>query len=310
MGGDHRQSNFVWVALFLAPGLALYGTFIVYAMLTSFGYSLFNWSGLGDLGAFLGSKNYEFVLWAGGEVSVIFWHAVANNILYFIATLVLTSVGGLLISYCLTLISDRTSNLFKTIFFLPMVIPPIVVGYLWGIYLDPNSGAIAVGLHSLGLDGLMLPLLGLKATALPTVAAITVWSHLGIYIFILTPAINNVPSETIEAARVDGAGALRTFALIIFPQILPIYLTVVTLLFIGSFGIFDLVFILEGPGGGPDFATDTLATLFFRSAFGSAQGGATASMSMAAAMAILGFILIMGVSAVLIVLQRRVARFY
>jgi raffinose/stachyose/melibiose transport system permease protein len=297
----------VFIAAFLAPALVLYGVFILYAIANSIRFSLYNWTGLGDLGAFVGLANYEFVLWSG-SLSSQFWVALGHNFYFFAITLALISVGGLAVAFALTLVRESKAQIYKTIFFIPMVIPPIVVAYLWGMYLDPNSGALSVILRSLHLTMINLPYLGLQATALPTIAVITVWSSLGLYIFIFIPAINNVPAEIIEAAKVDGAGAVRTFFSIVFPNILPTYITVTALVFVAAFGAFDLIYILEGPGAGPDFSTDTIATLFFRSAFGSTQGGASTGMSLAAAMAILGFIVVIGVSAILIALQRRAAR--
>lgn len=302
-----RRRRMGFIALFLAPAAALYAVFIIYSMANSVRFSFFNWTGMGPLGDFVGLKNYAYVL-AGTALSQQFWNALGHNIYFFLITLMLVSVGGLAIAYSLTLVSERSSHVYKTIFFIPMVIPPMVVAYLWGMYLEPSAGAIPMALRSLGLDAINLPVLGLQATALPTLAVITVWATLGLYIFIFIPAINGIPTEIFEAARVDGAGTVRIFFSIVLPNIWPTYITVTTLVFIGAFGVFDLVYILEGPAGGPNFSTDVLATLFFRSAFGSTQGGSSASMSLASAMAILGFLLVMCVAAVLVALQRRASR--
>lgn len=289
--------------VFLAPGAVLYGVFVLYAIVMSIRYSVFNWTGMGPVKDFLGAANYVYVLW-GSDYALMLWRAIAHNVLFFLLTLALVSVGGLGIAYCLTLVKERTAGVYQTLFFLPMVVPPVVIAYLWGMYLEPNSGAIAAVLEFLHLDALNMPYLGQPSTALAAVAVITVWASLGYYVFILLPAINDVPIELIEAAKVDGAGRWRTFWVIVLPMIRPTYVTVTTLLFIGAFGVFDYVYILEGPAGGPNYATDVIATLFFRTAFGSTQGGASASMSLASAMAVVGFVIVMSVAAVLIRVQK------
>lgn len=302
----HRRA-WPFIAAFLTPAVAVYAIFIVYSLVASFRYSLYNWTGLGDLTFFVGARNYEVALWESGRVSELLWNALWHNILFFAISMALVSVIGLGVAFMLTMVRESRAHRFEIVYFLPMVIPPLVVAYLWGMYLDPTSGALAQLLGMLGLSSLNFPFLGTETTALATIAVIAGWASMGYYIFIFLPSLNDIPAEITDAARVDGAGSLRMFFSVIFPIIKPTYITVTALVFIASFGLFDFIFILQGAAGGPNFSTDVLGTLFFRTAFGATQGGATASMSLAAAMAIVGFVIVMIVSGVLVVLQRRAA---
>jgi len=302
----HRKS-WPFMVSFLAPAVLLYLVFIIYPFLSSIRYSLFNWDGVGPIENFIGLKNYSFVLWSK-SFSGQFWNAVLHNFYFFALTMILVSVLGLGISYLLTKIKETNSRVFQAIYFLPMVVPPIVIAYLWAMYLEPNSGAVSDILSVLHLNFMNVPFLGTPSTALPTIAVITVWATLGYNIFIFIPALNNIPAEITEAAQVDGASGSRTFFSVIFPMILPTYLTITTLVFIGAFGVFDYIYILEGVEGGPNYATDTLSILFFRTAFGSSVGGSAGGLGLAAAMAVIGFVIVMIASAGLVILQKRASQ--
>ncbi len=187
---------------------------------------------------------------------------------------------------------------------MPLVIPPIVVAYLWSIYLEPNYGVIATIEQSLHLSGLNVSLLGSQALALPTIAVITAWAGMGFPILVFLAALIDVPKELMDAAKIDGAGNLRTFWSVTLPLIRSTIYTIMTLNFVWSFGTFDLIYIMEGTQAGPNYATDVLGTLFYRTAFGGF--GATArGLGLATALAVVGFGLVMIASAFFVILQKR-----
>jgi raffinose/stachyose/melibiose transport system permease protein len=301
-----RRRTRWFIVSFLAPASILYAMFIIYPFLSSVRYSLYNWTGIGPLKDFIGLKNYAYALFSS-DFAGQFWRAMLHNVYFFVLTIFLVSVCGLGIAYFLTRVKERYAQWLEVIYFLPMVIPPIVVAYLWAMYLEPNQGTIPAFLSALHLNFLNIPFLGEARSALPTIAVITVWATLGYSVFIFIPAINNIPTEMFEAARVDGAGSIRIFFSIVFRMIMPTYLTICTLVFISAFGIFDYVFILESQYGGPNYATDVLSTLFFRIAFGT-MNGQSGGLGLASALAVIGFVVVMIASSILVVFQKRASR--
>jgi raffinose/stachyose/melibiose transport system permease protein len=283
--------------------LLLYVVFVIYPFLSSLRYSLYNWDGVGPLSNFIGLKNYTYILFSH-DFSGLFWRAVGHNLYFFVLSMILTAIFGLGLAYLLVMIHERPSRWFQVIYFIPMVVPPVVIAYLWSMYLEPNYGAIPGILKALHLNALNVPFLGSHALALPTIAVITAWAGMGFPILVFIAALISVPEELLDAARVDGAGRWRTFFSVVFPMIRPTFLTITTLNFVGSFGTFDYIYIMEGTQAGPNYATDVIGTLFYRTAFGG-FGTTAQGVGLATALAVIGFIIVMIVSAVFVWMQKR-----
>ena len=296
-----RRGSFGWM---LVPAVAVYLVFIAYPFVTGIRYSFFNWQGVGPLTDFIGLANYRFIFSASG-----FWpfvsRVIVHSMYFFVLSFILSVIFGLLLAFMLYNINARLSKFLQVLYFVPYVIPPIVVAYIWSMYLEPNFGLLSTLFNNMGLPFLNIPFLGEPGLALPTIVAIGTWAGLGFPVLIFLAALMNVPGDILDAARVDGCGPWTTLVRIIFPLLQPTFMTVVTLTWIGSFSVFDIVYILEGTQAGPNYATDVMGTLFYRTAFGGF--GATAqSMSLATAVAVIGFIFVMGISAGFVWLQRRV----
>ncbi|WP_053960173.1 carbohydrate ABC transporter permease [Sulfobacillus thermosulfidooxidans] len=290
------------VLSFITPAFVVYLLFIVYPFLESFRYSLYNWTGVGALTHFLGLRNYAYVL-LSKQFSGYFWRAVFHNLYFFALSMILTLGIGLGLAVALMAISERRARWFQSIYFIPLVIPPVVVAYLWAIYLEPNYGLIADLGAMLHLHLLQLPFLGSESLALPTIAVITAWAGMGFPILVFLAALIDIPKDLYDAATIDGANAFHTFFSVTLPLIRPTIYTIMTLNFIGSFGTFDLIYILEGTQAGPNYATDVLGTLFYRTAFGG-FGTTAQNMGLAAALAVVGFGLVMIASTVFVYLQK------
>jgi raffinose/stachyose/melibiose transport system permease protein len=210
----------------------------------------------------------------------------------------------MILAYLLTTIPQRVARIFQVLYFLPYVIPPVVVAFLTSIYLEPNFGVLSTVLQGAGLSSWDLPWLGSETLALPMITVIASWVSIGFAMLIFLAAMVGLPIDILEAARIDGANPFQLFTRIVFPLIRPTFITLMTLTFIGSFGTFDLIYVLEGTQAGPNYATDVSGTLFYRTAFGGF--GATAqNMGLATALAVLAFIIVMVVSAILVRLQKR-----
>ncbi|HKI55818.1 MAG TPA: sugar ABC transporter permease [Trueperaceae bacterium] len=285
----------------LVPGLLIYAVFVVYPLLASFRFSLYNWSGVGPLSDFIGLGNFAYVF-APSRFLPYVSRAFLHNLYFFALAFVLNGALGFALAYLLSTINRRASLFFQVLYLIPYLIPPIVVGFSWSILLTPGYGPLA---HlSKALHVAYLPVLGSSSLALPTVVGITTWSILGLPILIFLAAIINIPQEILDAARVDGCGSFQVATRVVFPMLRSTFFTILTLTWIGSFAVFDLVFVLEGTQAGPNYATDVFGTLFYRTAFGG-FGSTAQGMGLAAAVAAVGFVFVMIISGIFVWLQRR-----
>lgn len=278
------------LVIFLLPGVLLYGIFMAYPLASSLAYSLFDWNGL-LRGAFSGLDNFATVLgsWPYNER---FWSALGHNVIFFVVTFAIQSTLGLFLAALLAR-RWRGFALFQAIYFLPYTLSMVVVGFLWLLLLNPTWGAVAQGLGALGLDGLVRPWLGQSSTALLTVILVNSWHWLGFPILVFLAAIQGIPREFYEAGVVDGASEWQSFRFVTLPLLLPSLTMVSILTFIWDFNAFELVFVMQGASGSPNYATDLLATLFYRTAFGDpTTGGEPGQIGIASAIAVLMLVII------------------
>ena len=251
-----RQSTARWsLLLFVLPALAVYGLFGITPLVTSMVMSLFDTGRAGN--AFIGLGNYLY-LFSQPVVSGRFWNALGNNALYFAIHVYVEVPIGLLLAALLTSGGLRRSEgIYRTMLFIPTTLSVVIVGFIWRLIINPLWGLVG------------FPLLGTAATALPTISLMGVWEYFGIPMIFLYSALLAVPNDLVEAARIDGATPWRIFWGVKFPLIVPQFGLIVILTFIWTFNGFDLVYALNGSAPGPNYSTDILGTLFYRTFFGS-----------------------------------------
>ncbi|MFC1419397.1 carbohydrate ABC transporter permease [Streptacidiphilus cavernicola] len=299
-----RRQRLVLAGL-VAPAFALFGLFVVYPLLSGVRYSFYNWNGTGPLDDFIGLRNYTYTLF-DPQFAPQFWRAVGHNLYFFAVSMVLTLVFGIGLAYTLLLQSEKASRRYSVVMMLPFTLPPVAVAYVWTVYLEPNSGVLYTILQALHLNALAAPFLGSGTLALPTIAVITAWAGMGFPVLLFLASLSDVPQDLLHAAALDGAGRFRTLWSVLIPAIRPTILMVTTMNFIGAFGTFDLIYIMEGSQAGPNYSTDVLGTLFYRTGFGG-FGTTAQSMGLATALALIGFVIVVVVSAGFLRLQKRFA---
>jgi raffinose/stachyose/melibiose transport system permease protein len=288
----HKHGHLVG---FLAPALLIYGTFMAYPLLSSLTYSLYDWEGFVRKD-FIGLQNFVTVLtrWPFNER---FWNAIAHNAWFFVLTFAIQTTLGLFVAVQLAR-KWRGFAFFQAAYFLPYTLSLVVVGFLWRMLLNPTWGAVPQGLRRLGLGDWVQPWLGQSDTALTTVILVNAWGWLGFPILVFLAAVQAIPKEFHEAALVDGANAWQDFRHVTFPLLLPSIAMVSILTFIWDFNAFELVFVMQGASGAPSYATDLLATFFYRTAFGDpTTGGEPGLTGVAAAIGVLMLLIIGVVSA-------------
>jgi len=258
-----------WILFFILPGLAIVFTIILLPLFISLFNSLFAWNqllradyvGLGNFRKLFGTEPYR----------TRFFNAIGNNVTWFTVTMLVQNSLGLLFGYML---SKRVfgHELFKRIIFIPVLFSIVAVGFLWGIYLKPN-GLLNGILKLVGHPEMMRAWLGDEKLATLSIIVVNIWRWVGFPSLVFLAAIDNVPVDCLEAAYLDGANDATVFRTIILPLIVPAITVITVLTIIGSLNVFEQIYTMTGLDGAPNFSTDTIGTLFYRTAFGSIDSG-------------------------------------
>lgn len=249
------------IALFVVPALLLYTIVVMLPIFWSFYYSFFK--GMPGLKwEFAGLDNYKMLF-----SDKNFRTALVVNLKY-IAFTMLGQVGlGLLLALMFEFWLTKFKNIIRTLVFFPVVLPTVAVGTLFQkMYeIQPNYGLFNSILSGLGLDSLVQPWIGQASTALGSLCAMDVWVAMGFYSVIFYSAILDIPSDIIEAARIDGAGGLSLFRYVLGPLLRPITIVALVFSFSGTVKMFESALALTN--GGPGNATRSLSMYMYQASF-------------------------------------------
>lgn len=291
-GRNARKYGHLW---FVLPGLAFFIAFMIYPAVFALYVSLTGWTGLGNDFPFVGLDNYVQAL-----TTWPLYRAAINNFTMFIVILVFQHTVGLFIATQLNA-KPRFMEFYRAILFMPVIISLVATGFIWTLMLSPHIGFINPVLKAAGLGFLAKNWLSDPNLALGTVIFVSCWNALGWSIIIYLAGLQSIPEELTQAAQVDGASPWQIFRRVTFPLLWPSFSSLTILTFIGTFRAFDVVYVLTGPIGSPAFRTDILGTLIYRTAFGgTGQTSVDVRMSLAIAMALIVFFVMLIVAAVLI----------
>ena len=301
------KQGFSWrVLVFITPALLIYGLFSAFPLLDTLRLGLYSADDTGRR-SFSGLANYATILgdpqWSGA-----FWNAMRNNLRFFGIHMLVQNPIGLFLAALLSLKDVRFAASYRTVFFLPTLLSVVIVGFVWQLILSPLWGVSERLLGGVGLGDWFAPWLGLESSALVTLSLMSVWQYIGVPMMLIYAALIAIPEDIIEAARVEGASPWRIFWQIRLPLILPTLGLVTILTFVANFNAFDLIYTVKGALAGPNYSTDILGTLFYRTFFG--YQSQVANPTMGAAVATLMFLVILvGVAVYFLLVQRRLQRF-
>jgi raffinose/stachyose/melibiose transport system permease protein len=259
----------LWVTLFVAPGLAVVVVIILVPLFLSMYNSLFSWNQL-LVDRFIGLDNFHRIF-ATEPYRTRFFNAIGNNLRWFVVTMLVQNTCGLFFGWALSR-KIAGHGFFKRVFFIPVLFSIVAVGFLWGLYLKPN-GLVNGFLALLGRKDLARAWLGDQSLATYSIILVNIWRWVGFPSLVFLAAIDAVPLDCLEAAHLDGAREGVIFRRIILPLIVPAVTVITVLTIIGSLNVFEQVYTMAGLDGGPNFSTDTIGTLFYRTAFGSVDSG-------------------------------------
>lgn len=267
-----RRYRHGWVGwLFLAPAIALIGTFTITPFLQAILLSFQSWDGVSPDTPWVGLANYEFI--AGDR---IFW-ASMRNVLFFGAVGFFIG-NGVALGMALAVNSiTKGKTFFRTVYYLPGVLSVVVVGLLFRFILAPGNGILNRLLDMVGLDDWQQNWLGDPGVALPTVAAVFIWFHWGFGFLLFLAGLQDVPKELYEAAELDGARRWNTFRYITWPHLAPVTTIVSLLTLLAALQIFGTVQVLTN--GGPGYHTMVPTLAIYNEAFVNWRYGSAAAMS-------------------------------
>jgi len=288
----------------LVPALLLFSLFMVYPFILSVRISLFDWQGLGPIDHFVGLQNFITTL-TKAPSSDRFWNALNHNFFLFLASTLTLQVPAVGLALILATISGRTAGTLRVLYLLPWAIAPVVVAILWQRLLFPGTGLVDGAFTAVGLPAPQIPFLGDPTLALPTIVLIASWQVIGFNALIYLSAILAIPRELSEAARVDGAGVMRTARSLTLPLIRSTIITMVGLQIIAAFSTFELIYLIEGSTGGPFFTTDVTSVLMYRTGFGGFGASSVPQFGMASSIATLAALAVIPTSIVVIRLRNR-----
>lgn len=266
---NRKTTQNLWILFFIAPALAVVSVIILLPLFMSLFNSLFSWRQL-IRENFIGLKNFQKIFFTE-PYKTRFFNALHNNTLWFIITMGVQNVGGLIIGY---LLSRRIwgHEFYKRVIFIPVLFSIVAVGFLWGLYLRPN-GLVNGFLKLIGQPQRARAWLGEESIATFSIIFVNIWRWIGFPSLVFMAAIDNVPMDCLEAAWLDGASESRVFFSVILPLIVPSILIITVLTIIGSLNVFEQIYTMAGLDGAPNFSTDTIGTLFYRTGFGSVDSG-------------------------------------
>ena len=249
--------------LFILPITLLYALVVIGPSLSAFYYSLTSWSGIGKA-EFIGLENFRQILLDSNYHKALFnnlrWLAIFITIPFALALVASSMLKGL-----------KTGGMaYRTLLFLPYILPSVVAAAIWRNLLSPRVGLGAL-LDSIGIKGMDYAFLGSTHTALYAIAFVDNWHFWGFLMILFLAAMQAIPADLYDAAKVDGANRWQEFLNVTIPGIRPTLVFMIMMVAVWSFLTFDYIWILTQ--GGPARSSEVLSTYLYKQAFNRFEAG-------------------------------------
>jgi raffinose/stachyose/melibiose transport system permease protein len=249
-----RRISWPAIILFLLPALLLYLTFVIFPIVQSTRYSLYDWNGLESLTDFIGVDNFRRAF-----NDDLFRDAVRHNGIIIALSLLLQIPFALGLALLLD-VKLPGRGVLRTLFFAPYVLSEVVTGVVWRQILRPN-GLVDQGLTAIGAEGWIHEWLADPDIVLYSLFVVISWKYFGFHMILMLYGLQQIPKELGEAALVDGASAWQRFRHVTLPLLGPTIRVSVFLSIIGALQLFDMVWVTTR--GGPIGASSTMATYLY-----------------------------------------------
>lgn len=263
-------SNKKTICIFVLPTIIILSAIIFIPIAMSVKYSLLDWDGVSK-GIFVGLDNYKNMF-----ADARFLHSVRNSLLYAFVSIVIQLPISLLLALILAA-GVKFEKFYRTVYFIPVIISTVVIGQLWIKIYNADYGLLNTFLQAIGQGNLAHDWLGQEDSALTSVFIPMLWQYVGYHMLIMYAGAKSISPDIYEAAKIDGASAVKTAWYITIPLLKPILKVCVTFSLIGALKVFDLVYVLTN--GGPLYATEMPSTLMYTSIFDSFKYGYGSAIS-------------------------------
>ena len=247
------------IVLFLVPAFILYIVLVVIPIFKSLEFSFFRWDGLGAMENFVAFDNYISIF-----KDRVFWGSFSNNLFLVFFSIITQMPFAILLAIILTS-KIKGKSFLRTMYFAPQIISTVATGYLFYYIFEPTFGLLNETLKLIGLQNFTQGWLGEPKLALLSVLFVISWRFVGFYMVLFMAAIEGIPNELFEAARIDGCTKFQVVRKITLPLLSGTLKTACILSIVGSIKYFDLVWIMTA--GGPAHASELIATYMYKKTF-------------------------------------------
>ena len=257
LGDKRKRETHIAAFVFLIPIALLLAVYIFYPIIDTFITSTYQWNGISEERVFVGFEN-----WLTLARDTSFWAAFKNNLIIMVLSICIQIPVGLALATFIDF-GGKKMTLFKVLWFVPLLMSSVAIGFLFTYALATNGGIISTISGLLG--GGNIDLLGNPKVALYAVIGVIAWQFTPFYMVYCMAAYTNISTEVYEAAIIDGATRGQYFKNIALPLLAPSLKSAAILSMVGSLKYFDLVFVMTG--GGPGIATELMGTYMYKESF-------------------------------------------
>ena len=257
-----------WLNLMYLPALLLFCVFIFYPFINGLKISFTNWDGYSQTFSWVGWENYQRMFSDPNILTVI-----KNTLIYGVGSTLFQNVCGLLYALLLNQ-SIKFRGIVRTIVYLPVIISPLIMGFIWYFFFQFKGGAlndIVLLFQDEPLNLLADPKLNVWILTF-----VNTFQYMGIAMVIYLAGLQSIPSDYYEAAELDGASKFGQFWNVTLPLLMPSITINVVLNLIGGLKLFDVIVALTN--GGPGYASQSLSTMMYKIYFASQDAGYAASL--------------------------------
>jgi len=267
---SRKRKQFIFISL-VVPMLLLIG-FVVFPAIDLFRMSFTNWDGYSSEKDFVAFSNY-IAMFQNKDL----WMSLRNNAVYFVIHLLMIVVE---LAFAVLLTGKlRAAKFYKTIVFMPYIINGVAISYAFSYFFSPINGAFDAILETLHLESFIRSWLSDPKVVNYVLAFVSLWRFSGYHIILFMAALQSVPQDTLEAAKVDGASTWQLFRYIQIPAIMLMVDFVLFDNIRGALQVFDIPFVMTA--GGPGYASSTFTLYTIKTAFTFSNFGLASTMAVA-----------------------------
>jgi raffinose/stachyose/melibiose transport system permease protein len=264
-----KSSTYISGMPWILPALLFLVVIVYYSIISTFNLSTLDWNGLDPTRTSVGLKNFEKML-----KDRVFWLCLKNTVIYFAITFVVQNTLGFVFAAILHS-QVKLSTLHKCIIFIPTILAPATMAPVFRLLFSPQ-GMLQSVFNSLHLP-ITVDWLANPNSALFVLMAVAIWEFTGMSFILYYAAMSQVDKQILEAARIDGAGNIRTLITMVLPHCKGTTVSLAMLGIIGALKTFDIPYLITT--GGPNHATEFLGTYIYRQGIRQSHLGYAAALS-------------------------------